>query len=263
MKILRHAVAAAVLLALFGCANPEADWQKAEVENTEAAYQAFIEKYPDGEWAAKAQAQLEALKDAKDWENAQTADTVEAYDNYLIAHPAGVHMGEARQRIGELELEAAWSAAQQTGTKEALEDFVSRYPDAPQAEQARSQIAALNPPPPPPPPPKPKVVAKPAAKSAKKPAATTSSATPGGSVTEGQNYQVQLGAFSSMDKARSEKTRLEKAYGRTIGTLLIQQPINNDGLYRLKSSGSMAESVARSACKRLQGAGEACMVVKR
>lgn len=262
MKILRLAVAAAALLALFGCANPEADWQKAEAENTEAAYQAFLEQYPDGEWAERAQTQLEALKDAKDWENAQTADAIEGYDNYLVAHPAGAHMGEARQRISELELEAAWSTAQQAGTKEALEDFVSRYPDAPQAEQARSQIAALNPPPPPPPPPKPKskVAAKPAAKPAAK-TATTAQATSG--TVEGRNYQVQLGAFSSAEKAKSEKARLEKAYGRTIGTLMIQQPINNDGLYRLKSSGSMAESVARSACKRLQGAGEACMVVKR
>lgn len=262
MTTLRLAVAAAALLALFGCANPEADWQKAEAENTEAAYQAFLEKHPEGEWAQRAQAQLDALKDAKDWENAQTADAIESYNDYLLAHPAGAHMGEARQRIGELEMEAAWSTAQQAGTKEALEDFVSRYPDAPQAEQARSQIAALNPPPPPPPPPKPKAAAKPAAKSAPKAAATTSKAA-AASVPEGHNYQVQLGAFSSAEKARSEKARLEKAYGRTIGTLMVQQPINNDGLYRLKSSGSMAESVARSACKRLQGAGEPCMVVKR
>ena len=248
MTTLRIAVAAAALLALFGCANPEADWQKAEMENTEAAYQAFLEKHPDGEWAQRAQTQLDALKDAQDWENAQTADAIEAYNNYLLAHPAGAHMGEARQRITELEQEAAWNAAQQAGTKEALEDFATRFPDAPQADQARSQIAAMAPPPQP----APKAAAKPAAKPA-----TRTAPLPKG------DYQVQLGAFSSLDKAQSEKSRIEKRYGGTVGgALAIQKPSGTDGLFRLKTVG-MTESAARSACQKLKSSGQECMVVKR
>jgi cell division septation protein DedD len=248
MTTLRLAVAAAALLALFACANPEADWQQAEMENTEAAYLAFLEKHPEGEWAQRAQTQLEALKDAQDWQHAQTADLVEAYNSYLLGHPAGAHMGEARQRVTELEQQAAWDFAQQAGSKVALEDFVTRFPDAPQADQARSQIAALAAPPPQPAP-------KPAAKPARQTVAKSAAAPKG-------KYQVQLGAFSSLDKARSEKGRVEDRYGATIGAVTIQNPTGAESLYRLKTTG-MPESTARSTCQKLKNSGQECMVVQR
>jgi cell division septation protein DedD len=250
MKTLRLLVAAAAVSLAAACSNPEADWQKAEAENTEAAYLAFLAEHPEGEWAQKAQAELDAIKDARDWENAQTSDAIEAYNNYLLAHPTGAHMGEARQRISELETEAAWAAAQAAGTKEALEDFLLRYADAPQAEQARAHLAALSPPPPPPP--APKAAAKPAAK----PAPARAAALPRG------DWQVQVGAFSSLDKAQSEKARLEKRFAGMIGTLSIQRPAGGDTLFRVKSAG-FTESAARSACLQLKGAGQDCMVVRR
>lgn len=256
MKHWRLVVAASVCSLVAACSNPEADWQKAEAENTEAAYQAFLGKHPEGEWAQKAQSQLDVIKDARDWENAQSADAIEAYNNYLLAHPTGAHMGEARQRITELETEAAWQSAQAAATKEALDDFLMRYADAPQAEQARALLAALNPPPPPPPPPKAQ------AKSAAKPAAAKSTAKPAAAAPPKGDYQVQLGAFSAMDKAQAEKTRMEQKYKGVVGPLAIQKPAGGDQLYRVKSAG-MTESAARSACQKLKGAGQDCMVVHR
>lgn len=250
MNVVRLVAALLAMLAIVACSNPESDWQKAEIENTEAAYQAFLENYPDGEWGEKAQAQLDAIKDSRDWENAQTADAIEAYNNYLLAHPTGAHMGEARQRIGELETESAWSAAQTAGTREALEDFLLRYADTPQAEQARSQLAALTPPPPPPPAP------KPVAKKAPAKPATSAASIPKG------NYQLQLGAFSSLSKAQSEQARIEKRFKATTGALIIQKPASGEQLYRVKSGG-MAEAAARSACQKLKSAGQDCMVVRR
>lgn len=247
MKTWRLVVAAVVFSMVAACSNPEADWQKAEAENTEAAYQSFMDKYPEGEWAQKAQSQLDAIKDTQDWENAQTADAIQAYNNYLLEHTTGAHMGEARQRISELETEAAWSAAQAAGTQEALDDFLIRYADAPQAEQARAMLAALAPPPPPEPKPVPKAAKKPPAKAG-------APALPKG------NYQVQLGAFSAMDKAQAEKTRMEKRYQSIVGALMIQKPAGADSLYRVKSAGT-TEAAARSACQQLKGAGQDCMVV--
>lgn len=256
MNTWRLFVAAAAVSLVAACSNPEADWQKAEAENTEAAYQAFLQDHPEGEWAQKAQSQLDAIKDARDWENAQTSDAIEAYNNYLLAHPTGAHMGEARQRISELETETAWAAAQTAGTKEALEDFLLRYADAPQAEQARAQLAALNPPPPPPPEPAPKPATKPAAKPAPKPAPAKAAALPKG------DWQVQVGAFSSLEKAQGEKARIEKRHAGTVGALSIQKPSGGDTLYRVKSAG-FTESAARAACQKLKGAGQDCVVVRR
>ncbi len=250
MKKWRLAVAAAALAMVAACSNPEADWKQAEAENTEAAFQAFLQKHPDGEWAQKAQSQLDALKDTTDWENAQASDAIEAYNNYLLAHPTGAHMGEARQRITELETESAWRTAQAAGTREALEDFLIRYADAPQAEQARAQLAALAPPAPPKP--EPKVAQKQAS-----PKPTNSVA----AIPKG-DYQVQLGAFSTLDKAQSEKALMEKKYHNLVGSLSVQKPSGADTVYRVKTIG-MSETAARSACQKLKGSGQDCMVVQR
>ena len=250
MKTWRLAVAAAALAMVAACSNPEADWKKAEAENTEAAFQAFLQKHPEGEWAQKAQSQLDALKDTKDWENAQSSDAIEGYNNYLLGHPTGTHMGEARQRVTDLETEAAWRTAQTAGTREALEDFLIKYADAPQAEQARAQLAALTPPPAPPKP-EPKVAQKQSGKPVNSVAA----------IPKG-DYQVQLGAFSTLDKAQTEKAAMEKKYHNLVGSLSIQKPSGADKVYRVKTVG-MSESAARSACQKLKGSGQDCMVVQK
>jgi cell division protein FtsN len=250
MKIWRLAVAVAVLAGVSACSNPETDWQKTEAQNTEAAYQAFLDKYPEGEWAQKAQSQLDAIKDTRDWENAQTSDAIEAYNNYLLAHPTGAYMGEARQRITELETEAAWSAAQGTGTREALEDFLVRYADSPQAEQARTQLAALTPPPAP----APEAKAK-AQKIAPSAGGSTAAARPKGS------YRVQMGAFSTREKALSEKARMETRYRDVTGELTVANPTGADKLYRVRTSG-MTESAAREACRRLKASRQDCVVIQ-
>lgn len=259
MNKLRLTVAAAALVLASACSNPQGDWQKAEAENTEAAYQSFLEKYPEGEWAQKAQAQLDSMKDTRDWENAQTADALDGYNNYLSGHPNGAHMGEARQRITELERDAAWTAAQQAGSKQALEDFLTRYPDAPQADQARSQIAALNPPPAPAKPPKAAGKDK-GAKPGQPAAAAPKKAGPAAS--GGGDYQVQLGAFSTMEKAKAELNKAEKRYHGIVGSLSIQKPTGAEQVYRLRSV-AMAESAARSVCQKMKGSGQDCVVVRR
>lgn len=254
MNTLRLAVAAVALALVAACSNPETDFKAAQAENTEAAYRTVIDKHPDSEWARKAQAELDILKERRDWENAQTADVIEAYNNYLLAHPVGMHIGSARQRIYELETEAAWNAAQAAGTRVAVEDFLIRYADAPQAEQARSFLASLAPPPPPATPER-----KPAAPAPS--VARASSTSPKAAAVPKGDYRVQLGAFSSRSKAENEKSRMQKRYESTVGQLAVRQPAG-DSLYRVQSAG-MSENAARSACQKLKGSGQDCMVVRR
>ncbi len=266
MKAWRMAVLTAAIAFAAACSNPEADWQKAEAEGSEVAYQAFLDKHPEGEWAQRAQAELDGIRDRRDWENAQVADAVETYNNYLLAHPTGAHMGEARQRIAELEAEAAWQTAQSAGTREAVDDFLIRYADAPQAEQARAWLAALNPPPatvPAPAKATPRSAAKapPAVEKPKSAKAAPVGKGNGTSLPRG-DYQVQLGAYSSLDKAQGEKARIEKHHKAVVGPLSIQKPAGGDKVYRVKSAG-MTETAARAACQSLKRAGQDCMVVRR
>ncbi|MCC7259258.1 MAG: SPOR domain-containing protein [Gammaproteobacteria bacterium] len=259
MNILRPAVVLAAMVLLTACGNPEADWQQAEAENTEAAYQAFLERHADGEWAQRARMRLDELKDSGDWEKARTADAIEAYNAYLLAHPAGGHLGEARQRITELETEASWAAAQAIGTREAIEDFLLRYADTPQAEQARAQLAALAPPAPTPPPPARAQAKAPAKPPARQPAAKPATSAP--TAARG-DFQVQLGAFSTAAKAQAEKSRLEQRFRATTGSLVVQKPTGADQLHRVRSV-PMTEAAARAACEKLEGAGQDCVVVRR
>jgi len=261
MKAWWLVMAAAAMALISGCSNPEADWHKAEAEDTEAAYQAFLDRHPEGEWAQKAHAQLDAMRDERDWESAQVSDAIQAYNSYLLAHPTGAHMGEARQRISELETAAAWEAASGAGTREALEDFLIRYADSPQAEEARTQLAELAPP---------RAPATTASRSqpaatrpvATKPAARPATGKPAASTPPRGNYHVQLGAFSSADKARAAKARLEQSHHAIVGPLSVQGPTGNDGIYRVRSAG-MTEAAARSACQSLKRAGQDCVVVAR
>ncbi len=262
MKILRSAAVLAALALLVACSDPQADFGKAETEDTEAAWQAFLAQHPEGEWADRARARLDAVRDSRDWDNARAADAIEAYNNYLLAHPTGGHMGEARQRITELETESAWAAAQAVGTREALEDFLLRWADTPQAEQARAQLAAMTPPPPAAPAKAagPKAAAKPAPKaSTAKPQAKPATSAP--AVARG-DYQVQLGAFSTADKAQAEKTRLEQRFRQITGALVVERAAGAGNLHRVKSA-AMTETAARAACEKLKSAGQDCMVARR
>lgn len=282
MKGLRIGVISAAALLAVACSNPEADWTKAQAQHTEDAYQAFLEQHPDSEWASSAQAEIDVIRDRQDWEKARTVDAIEAYNSYLLAHPIGAYLGEARQRIYELETEAAWAAAKSAGSRVALEDFIIRYADTVQAAEARAELSKLAP----------RSYAAPASRTvvraeAVKPAATVAAPATSPPVKKpvtgktglahiapaaGQakkaapklpagDYRIQFGAFSTAAKAGSEKARLEKRFGSTLGALTVQPAATSSGLHRVQST-AMTADAARSTCQKLKSSGQDCMVVQ-
>lgn len=283
MKGLRIGMASAAALLVVACSNPEADWTKAQAQHTEAAYQAFLERHPDSEWASRARAEIDVIGDRRDWEKARTVDAIEAYNNYLLARPVGAYLGEARQRIYELETEEAWAAAQSAGSRVALEDFIIRYADTAQAEQARAELAKLAPRGTAAPPPRTVVKAgtvKPAAtdkavaasppvrKHVTGKTALAQIAPAAGGAKKAAvkppagDYRIQFGAFSTAAKANSEKTRLETRFGATLGALTVKPAATSGELHRLQSA-TMTADAARSACQKFKGAGQDCLVVHR
>lgn len=283
MKRLRISVVSAAALLVIACSNPEADWTKAQTQHTEAAYQAFLERHPDSEWASKAQAELDVIRDRHDWEKARTVDAIEAYNNYLLAHPVGAYLGEARQRIHELEIEEAWAAAQSAGSRVALEDFIIRYADTAQAAEARTALSKLVPRGAAAPAPRAVVkagtvkpattVAAPTASPAVKNPVTGKSALAHIAPAAGQakkpaaklpagDYRIQFGAFSTAAKANSEKARIEKRFGSTLGALTVKPAATSGDLHRLQSA-AMTADAARTTCRELKGSGQDCLVVRR
>lgn len=58
MKMVMSVAGIIMLLFLYGCSSEVQDWEAAELDNTSAAYGAFLEKYPDGERADLARAKI-------------------------------------------------------------------------------------------------------------------------------------------------------------------------------------------------------------
>ena len=76
-------------------------------------------------------------------------------------------------------------------------------------------------------------------------------------------FRVQLGAFSSASRARSEWQQAAKAYRAELnglGHTIDKTKVGNSTLYRLQTVG-IAESRARAICATLKAHNQPCVVV--
>lgn len=89
-------LAASVLAA---CDRRESAWRDAQRDNSQSAYQAYLEQYPTGAYAAEARAELEARREAEEWARAERLGTPEAWQRYLAGWPEGRHADEARRLL--------------------------------------------------------------------------------------------------------------------------------------------------------------------
>ena len=129
--------------ALAACSNPTGDWQKANTQNTVAAYQQFIQQHPNDERVAQARNRINALNDEAAWTTAQNANTADAYQQYLQQEPNGTHAADAQDKINGLQEAAAWQNAQSTKTAAAYQEFLQKYPNSPHASDAQDALKSL------------------------------------------------------------------------------------------------------------------------
>lgn len=223
-------VLCAALLALAACARDAGDWKSAQAEDTQEAYEAFLTRHPDSQFAPLAKVRAMQLLEEHDWAEATRADTPEAYQGFIVRHPDGKWTPEARIRIENFKLMAAstTNAADAPGV-----------PAAPASAPAPARSAAP-------------VVATPAPKAAG--SATASNAAAG--------HRVQLGAFSSTAKAEAEWTRLRGRFPllQPLEPQITAVETRNGRLFRLQAGVADAAEAGRL-CERLKAGGQACLVV--
>jgi tRNA A-37 threonylcarbamoyl transferase component Bud32 len=112
-----------------------------------AAWQAYLDEFPDSSRSAIAQAYL---REQLAFDAARGEDTIEAWSLFLLNHPAGLREHDARERIRWHEeaqarralarqaiVEGDFNSAFEPGTVAAWDEYLARYPDAPRAEEAR------------------------------------------------------------------------------------------------------------------------------
>lgn len=88
-------------------------WAETGARGDEPGYRAYLERFPDGIFAADATENLAAIEDAKRqqaaaedkaaWDRATAANTVEGYQAYLASFPQGAFVAEANARIAALQ----------------------------------------------------------------------------------------------------------------------------------------------------------------
>jgi len=196
-------------------------------------------------------------REKSDWRSAQAADTAESYEQFIGKHPDSTLVGAARERLGQLAEERDWRKAAAQDSLEAYQQFLAQYPGGRWAREAQIRIENFAAAPP-------AVRAAPLSPNAAgeganvptAPDAASASAAAGG-------FGVQLGAFSSAERANAEWNKLKAEAAGTLDGLeprVVVGEASGKTIYRLQAE-VRDEAQARAICGGLKLAHRACVPV--
>ena len=128
-------------------------WEETGARDDEAGLRAYLNRFPDGEFAEVAQTRLETIErrkraetDARDrqlWDEARIEDTAQAYEDYLALAPNGAFREEAQDRITELTRSAEQTDRQRQAIQE--ENALNLTPNTRRAIESRMDRLGLKP----------------------------------------------------------------------------------------------------------------------
>jgi len=214
----------AVSLCISGCSREKSDWRSAQAADTAESYQQFIDSHPDSTLVTSARERLAQLAEEKDWRAAAAVDSLEAYQKFLAQYPEGHWAKEARVRI----------------------DNFANSPGA--GASATSGAAAA---------------ATPALPAGESPAGAGAALPDGGPPPVTAGFGVQLGAFSSAERANEEWKKLAASSAGTLDGLNPRVVVGEAGgktIYRLQAE-VRDEVQARAVCGGLKAANKPCVPV--
>jgi hypothetical protein len=201
-------------------------------------------------------------REKSDWRSAQAADSPESYEQFIAGHPDSTLVATARERLQQLAEEKDWRAAAQTDSLEAYQQFLAQYPAGKWAKEAQIRIDNF-------------------ANAAAPAVAGAGAGSPPGAVTppdaatgEGAmlpapasaaagGYGVQLGAFSSAERANDEWKKLQADSAGLLDGLsprVVVGEAQGKAIYRLQAE-VRDEAQARAICGGLKVAKKPCVPV--
>jgi len=196
-------------------------------------------------------------REKSDWRSAQAADSPESYEQFIEAHPDSTLIASARERLQQLAEEKDWRTAAGSDTSGAYQQFLAQHPDGKWAKEAQVRIdnfvasAALT---------------GAAASQATPPAAGEGAMLPDAaqpSPPADSGYGVQLGAFSSAERANEEWKKLQADTAGLLDGLSPRVVVGESSgktLYRLQAE-VRDEVQARAICGGLKVAQKPCVPV--
>jgi cell division septation protein DedD len=216
-------------------------------------------------------------RERDDWRSAQAADTPTSYERFLHEYPRSAHVSEANTRLAQLAEDEAWQGATSIDTQMGYQQFLARYPEGKWAQEARVRIenfsltAPSTAPAPVVPQPESRLEPKPETKADKPPAAPKAAKPAGGkketaakkgaTARHPEGFGVQLGAFSSQEKAESVWGQLQQRFPSELGSSAHQVSPGRSGagqVFRLRVPQS-GEAAARKVCAALKARNEVCI----
>jgi len=267
-KAVRVAFIVALALAVAACSREQRDWRNTQGADTIEAYEQFLKDHPSSELAAQARTRVEQLAEDRDWQKAGTADTLEGYQQFVSQHPNGKWAQEARIRIENFSLAETQPAAPSEPAGDVVTPGTARAPMEPGAPApkpgANAPVAKATAPKPasekpvsPRPATTPAASAPPAAKAKAEPKA------PAAVAADPRRFAIQLGAFTSEERARSAWQHVTSRHAAELAGLSPHYVLANTSsgrLVRLQAT-VRDEARARSLCAALRKTSDACVVV--
>jgi cell division septation protein DedD len=200
-------------------------------------------------------------REKSDWRSAQAADSPESYEQFMSAHPDSTLVATARERLQQLAEEKDWRVAAGVDTPQAYQQFLAQYPAGKWAKEAQVRIDNFG--------------ASAAATGGAAVAGSTIPTTPqtgeGAALPEAAppatpgdtGYGVQLGAFSSAERANDEWKKLQADSAGTLDGLaprVVVGDAQGKAIYRLQAE-VRDEAQARAICGGLKVANKPCVPV--
>lgn len=198
-------------------------------------------------------------REKSDWRSAQAADSPESYQQFIGEHPDSSHVATARERLQQLAEEKDWRAAAAADSAQAYERFIAQYPNGKWAKEAQVRIdgfgagAASEP----------GAAPGAAGAGAAAPGEAASIPVPDTAPAMSGGFGVQLGAFSSAERANEEWNKLKASAGGTLDGLsprVVVGEASGKTIYRLQAE-VRDEAQARAICGGLKVANKPCVPV--
>ena len=193
-------------------------------------------------------------REQQDWRSAESTDTMQAYGQFLEHHPDSELATQARTRIGQLGEDRDWLRAGTDGTVEAYRQFLAQHPNGKWSQEARIRVEnfALS------------MTPAPAAAAPIAPApAATAPAAAAAPPTAAPAFGIQLGAFTSAEKANSEWPVIAARFPsqlQTLGPHVVSVDTPSGRLFRLQAP-ARDEAQARAICDALRKQSQVCVPV--
>ena len=202
--------------------------------------------------------------ESDDWRAAQAADTSLAYSHFASQHPDSSHAAEARSRAAARAAAETVVAAPAEPSPASVVPPVALSPPVASAPAAPAPAPAAAAPAPVVPAPAPAAAAPVASTPAQPPTAAPKApaSAPRPVAAKASGFGVQIGAFSTQDKAEAQWRLIEQRHRRELAGATHQVAAGKAGsrpVYRLKVP-QASQAAAKDLCRRLSAAGQACVV---